>query len=72
MAQYVLKRILYMIPTLFAISAVSFIIISLPPGDFVDSIVAQARYEGEVYSQQRKRRECERYMVSINPWLSNI
>lgn len=52
MAQYILKRILYMIPTLFAISAVSFIIISLPPGDFVDSIVAQARYEGEYITEE--------------------
>ena len=52
MAQYILKRILYMIPTIFAISAVSFIIISLPPGDFVDSIVAQARYEGEYITEE--------------------
>ena len=52
MGQYILKRILYMIPTLFAISIVAFLIISLPPGDFVDRLVANARYEGDVISEE--------------------
>src|SRR3954447_25323708 len=50
MAQYLLRRILYMIPTLFAISVVVFIVINLPPGDFVDRLVAQRRGAGEVVS----------------------
>jgi len=44
-AQYILKRILYMIPTLIAISLVSFIVINLPPGDFVDALIAYRRAE---------------------------
>jgi peptide/nickel transport system permease protein len=52
MAQYILKRILYMIPTLFAISVVAFIIINLPPGDYVDSLIAQARYDGDIISDE--------------------
>lgn len=51
MAQYILKRILYMIPTLFAISIVAFIIISLPPGDYVDHLVAEARYVGDIITE---------------------
>ena len=34
MFQFIVKRILWAIPTLFAVSIVSFVIIQLPPGDF--------------------------------------
>ena len=34
MLQYIARRVLMMIPTLFVISVVTFIIIQLPPGDF--------------------------------------
>ena len=47
MAQYIAKRILYMIPTLFVISLISFAIIQLPPGDFLSSYVAQLRQQGD-------------------------
>jgi peptide/nickel transport system permease protein len=47
MAIFVVKRTLWMIPTLLAISVVCFIIINLPPGDFVDRIVIEARNRGE-------------------------
>ena len=47
MAKYILKRVLYMIPTLFVISLISFTIIQLPPGDFLSSYVAQLRQQGE-------------------------
>lgn len=50
MLQYIIKRILYMIPTLVAISIVSFTVINLPPGDFVDRIVSERRTAGEVVS----------------------
>jgi peptide/nickel transport system permease protein len=47
MLQYIVRRALYMIPTLFAISVVSFILIQLPPGDFLTSYVSKLRAEGE-------------------------
>jgi peptide/nickel transport system permease protein len=47
MLSYLLKRILFMIPTLVVISIISFVIIQLPPGDFLTSYVAQLRMEGE-------------------------
>ncbi|NLD72576.1 MAG: ABC transporter permease [Chloroflexi bacterium] len=47
MLSYVLKRVLFMIPTLAIISVISFVIIQLPPGDFLTSYVAQLRMEGE-------------------------
>ena len=54
MLQYTLKRILYMIPTLVAISIVSFTVINLPPGDFVDRMVGQRRTAGETVSFQEE------------------
>jgi peptide/nickel transport system permease protein len=47
MLQYILRRIVLMIPTLFVISLISFAIIQLPPGDFLSSYVAQLRQQGE-------------------------
>ena len=47
MAQYILRRVLLFIPTLFAISLVTFAIIQLPPGDFLTAYVAQISQQGE-------------------------
>ena len=41
MTMYVVRRLLAMIPTLFLVSIACFIIIQLPPGDFVSSLAAQ-------------------------------
>src|SRR5437773_9561220 len=43
---YVIRRLLWMIPSFFAISLVSFIIIHLPPGDFVTSYAADLATSG--------------------------
>ncbi len=47
MARYVLMRILTMVPTLFLISVLVFVIIELPPGDFFESYVAELKALGE-------------------------
>jgi peptide/nickel transport system permease protein len=54
MAQYVIKRFLYMIPTVIAISIVSFVIINLPPGDFVDRMVTERRQSGEIITAEEE------------------
>jgi len=46
MLQFIVRRLLYMIPTLIAISIVSFILIQLPPGDYLTSMVAGLREQG--------------------------
>lgn len=47
MLKYIGWRILMMIPTIFVISIVSFIVIQLPPGDFLTSYVAGITARGE-------------------------
>jgi peptide/nickel transport system permease protein len=41
MLTFILRRLLHMIPTMFIISIIVFVMIQLPPGDFVDSLRAQ-------------------------------
>jgi peptide/nickel transport system permease protein len=52
MAAYIIRRVLLMIPTLVAISIISFIIIQLPPGDFFSSYQAQLEASGEKIDQE--------------------
>jgi len=78
MAKYILKRILYMIPTLFVISLISFTIIQLPPGDFLTSYVAQLRSQGEDLDAQAIQALQDQYglnqplYVQYSKWITNI
>ncbi|GAA1737537.1 ABC transporter permease [Brachybacterium phenoliresistens] len=47
MGRYLLRRVLIMVPTLFAISIATFIIIQLPPGDYVTTLIAQYSAQGD-------------------------
>ncbi len=51
MAGYILRRCLYMIPVIIAISILSFIIIQLPPGDFLTSYISQLSQSGQAIDQ---------------------
>ncbi|NLS77130.1 MAG: ABC transporter permease [Chloroflexi bacterium] len=46
MLQYILRRVMYLIPTLIAISIVSFVIIQLPPGDYLTTHIASLAQSG--------------------------
>ncbi len=46
MMGFCLRRIMYMIPTLFLVSIVTFVIIQLPPGDYLDSLAADMGESG--------------------------
>jgi len=75
---YILKRILYMVPTLIVISIISFVIIQLPPGDFLTSYVAQLRMEGEDVDAEEIAALKQRYglgqpvYVQYWKWISGI
>ena len=47
MIGYVIRRLVYMIPTLFGMSLISFLIIQLPPGDYLTSMVASMSDSGQ-------------------------
>jgi peptide/nickel transport system permease protein len=52
LGQYIVKRILNAIPLLILISIVSFVIIQLPPGDYIDSYIARLSAQGDVVQQE--------------------
>ena len=61
MLEYILRRIAIMIPTLFVISIITFIIIQLPPGDFLTSYAESLRAQGDVIDEAEIRVMRERY-----------
>ena len=53
MLKYILRRILTMIPTLLVISMLVFVIIQLPPGDYLESHIAELQSQGESVDEQK-------------------
>lgn len=78
MLAYILRRCLYMIPTIIAISLVTFWIINLPPGDFVDRQVQEMKMRGEVVTAEQEAGMRELYGLNKNwfqqygVWLKDI
>jgi peptide/nickel transport system permease protein len=75
---YIAKRILYMIVTLAGISIVSFVIIQLPPGDWLTTYVAELESQGVIVNQDEIEALRHRYgvgdpvHVQYVKWISNI
>ena len=46
MLGFLFRRIVYMIPTVFLVSVVTFAIIQLPPGDYLDTLAAELNDSG--------------------------
>ncbi|WP_026672698.1 ABC transporter permease [Alkalihalobacterium bogoriense] len=61
MVRYIVRRVLLMIPVVFAISVIVFFIIQLPPGDFVSSYALQMEQDGEVLNDDALDRLRESY-----------
>ena len=53
MLNYTIHRILIMILTLLVISFVTFVIIQLPPGDFLSNQIAELKSAGELAALER-------------------
>lgn len=67
MLKFIIRRILYMIPTLLAISVVVFIIIQLPPGDYLTTLVAAMSSQGEQVNPEALKALEDRYGLG-QPW----
>ena len=53
MLAYIIRRLLGMIPTLLVISMLVFVIIQLPPGDYLESYIAELESQGESVDEQK-------------------
>jgi len=78
MLQYILRRFLIAIPTLFVISLLSFILIQLPPGSFLEDYAVQLAQQGEQISDQQLAALKETYgldqpsYVQYYKWMKGI
>ena len=78
MLPYIARRLLFMIPTLIAISIVSFILIQLPPGDFISSYAATLAQQGDGFDNSQLVALKEHYgldqpvYVQYWKWISHI
>ena len=48
MFRYIGRRLVYMVPTLLIISIISFILIQLPPGDYLSAMQAELSETGDI------------------------
>jgi len=69
MGRYIVKRLIYMVPTLIGISLIAFLIIQLPPGDFVTSMVASMTDSGRNVDPGEIQRLREIYGFDDPFWL---
>ncbi len=53
MFYFLVRRLAVMVPTLFVISALIFIIIQLPPGDYLSTLVSELEAQGENVDQEK-------------------
>jgi len=53
MVTFILRRLVYMVITLFVISILSFLLITLPPGSALDAEISKLRAQGSNLSQQQ-------------------
>ena len=78
MLRFVAKRLLYAIPTLLAVSIVAFIIIQLPPGDYLSTLMADWASQGGAVEEGTVAAMRERYgldqpmYVQYFKWMSGI
>ena len=68
MLQYLIRRILVMIPTLLVISALVFVIIQLPEGDYLESYIAELESQGESVNKDKIRFLREQYGLDKPMW----
>ncbi|HTN61282.1 MAG TPA: ABC transporter permease [Devosia sp.] len=78
MTAFIVRRLLYMVVTIAAISVMTFIIIQLPPGDYVTAMVAQLNLQGTTVDPAEMAVLRARYglddpvQVQYWKWISNI
>ena len=75
---YIGRRVILMVPTIFVISVVAFVIIQLPPGDFLTTYMAQLSSTGDVVDAAEMAALRQRYgldqpmIVQYWQWVSGI
>jgi peptide/nickel transport system permease protein len=78
MLKFILKRLVWMIPALLVVSFLSFVLIQLPPGDYVTTYIATLAASNETVDQNTAIELRQRFgldqpmLVQYVKWISNI
>ncbi|MBP2448257.1 ABC transporter permease [Rhizobium leguminosarum] len=78
MLVFIAKRFLWMIPSLFAVSFLAFVLIQLPPGDYVTTYIATLAASNEIVDQNTAAQLRERFglgdplLVQYFKWIWGI
>ncbi|API55936.1 MULTISPECIES: ABC transporter permease [Rhizobium] len=78
MLVFIAKRFLWMIPSLFAVSFLAFVLIQLPPGDYVTTYIATLAASNEIVDQNTAAQLRERFglgdpmLVQYFKWMWGI
>ena len=78
MAKFILKRVLWMIPSLLMVSFLAFVLIQLPPGDYVTTYIATLAASNEVVDQNTANELRQRFgldqplIVQYLKWITGI
>ncbi len=78
MLRFIIRRLLWAIPFLIAVSVIAFAIIQAPPGDFATTLAAELAESGETVDQERLAAIRERYgfdepfLVQYWKWISGV
>ncbi|MCW0019511.1 ABC transporter permease [Rhizobium sophorae] len=78
MLVFIVKRFLWMIPSLFAVSFLAFVLIQLPPGDYVTTYIATLAASNEIVDQNTAAQLRERFglgdpmLVQYFKWIWGI
>lgn len=72
MAAYLVRRLLLAVVTIWAISVVTFVIIQLPPGDFVDAYIANLSASGSMVSAQEAQALRQLYGLDQPIWVQYL
>lgn len=72
MAAYLARRLILALVTVWAISVVTFVIIQLPPGDFVDAYIANLSASGSMVSAQEAEALRALYGLDQSIWVQYL
>ena len=78
MGTYIIRRLLYMLIVIFAISIVAFVVIQLPPGDYLSTYINNLRKSGLELQREQVRMLEETYGLNLPmygqyiKWIGNI
>ena len=78
MMRYVIRRLIILVPILFVLSIISFVLIQLPPGSYVDTYIAGLKLQGfevgeaEIQNLKQRYGLDEPVYVQYYKWMRNL